>query len=321
VPASSRASWNRIRLEKTESSKALVRSIGTDVGLGVAHPPQEPFTVYGLRLMIHTSLKVLVDPVFEARVVSDRRADRANRELTRNLGVIKLSANLGVLLATAATIGVLHTALGPDHYVPFITIANARSWSMRRTAAVTVMCGLGHVLSSIILGAVGLSIGTALFRLEAIEAVRGQIAGWLLFAFGFMYLIYGARKAIKNRPHVHSHSHLSGHLHRHVAGHSHPHVKESRKLNVWILFVIFVFGPCEPLIPLLIFPAAEGGITTAIVIALVFAVTTITTMTAMVLVGAYGLSLFRIKSYSRYGHAAAGAAITVSGALVLFAGL
>ena len=32
------------------------------------------------------------------------------------------------LLLSAATIGVLHTALGPDHSLPFIALARARRW-------------------------------------------------------------------------------------------------------------------------------------------------------------------------------------------------
>ena len=187
------------------------------------------------------------------------------------------------------------------------------------------MCGLGHVLSSILLGGIGLSIGAAIFRIELIEAVRGQISGWLLFIFGFAYLVYGVRKAMKNRPHVHAHSHLNGHPHRHehthFADHSHPHESGSKSHTVWILFIIFVFGPCEPLVPLLMYPAAEGGWGQAVVVASVFGVTTITAMVTMVLVGAFGLSFIRLKRLSRFGHAAAGTAISISGALVLFAGL
>ena len=39
--------------------------------------------------------------------------------------------------------------------------------------------------------------------------------------------------------------------------HSHVHAQLPDNLTPWILFTIFVFGPCEPLIPLVMFPAAE----------------------------------------------------------------
>ena len=42
------------------------------------------------------------------------------------------------LLGTAAVIGLFHTLLGPDHYLPFIAMTKARRWSTARTALVTI---------------------------------------------------------------------------------------------------------------------------------------------------------------------------------------
>ena len=66
---------------------------------------------------------------------------------------------LAVLSVTAASIALIHTLLGPDHYLPFIVMARARRWSMRKTACVTLLCGAGHVLSSVLLGGVGIAAG------------------------------------------------------------------------------------------------------------------------------------------------------------------
>ena len=49
------------------------------------------------------------------------------------------------VLAAAGGVAFLHTLLGPDHYLPFIVLARARSWSKTRTLVVTTICGLGHV--------------------------------------------------------------------------------------------------------------------------------------------------------------------------------
>ena len=95
-----------------------------------------------------------------------------------------------VLAGTAAGIGFIHTILGPDHYVPFIVMSKARGWSGRKTAIVTSLCGLGHVVSSILLGIVGLFLGIVVFKLESIESFRGDLAGWLLMTFGFVYLLW-----------------------------------------------------------------------------------------------------------------------------------
>ena len=57
------------------------------------------------------------------------------------------------LIAAALGIAVAHTALGPDHTLPFVMLARAGRWSLRRTLAVTLACGAGHVASSLLLAA------------------------------------------------------------------------------------------------------------------------------------------------------------------------
>ena len=100
-----------------------------------------------------------------------------------------MSNEISLLAGTAATIGLVHTIFGPDHYLPFIVLAKSRQWNIFRTLTITFICGLGHVLSSVVLGFIGLVIGVAVFKLETIESFRGEIAGWLLIIFGFTYLI------------------------------------------------------------------------------------------------------------------------------------
>lgn len=60
-----------------------------------------------------------------------------------------------ILIVTAATLGFVHTILGPDHYLPFIVMSKARNWTTFRTVMITVLCGLGHVASSVVVGAIG----------------------------------------------------------------------------------------------------------------------------------------------------------------------
>ena len=62
-----------------------------------------------------------------------------------------------VLLYTAATIAVLHTALGPDHYLVFTAMGKAQGWSLAKTLRITALCGLGHVASSVLLGLAGIA--------------------------------------------------------------------------------------------------------------------------------------------------------------------
>jgi len=130
-----------------------------------------------------------------------------------------LGGSLTVLLATAASIGFVHTVLGPDHYLPFIVMARARGWSLLRTLAITGLCGVGHVLGSVLLGAAGAILGIALGSLEAVEAVRGDLAAWLLIGFGAAYFAWGIRLAVRRRPHTHRHVHGDGVAHEHTHDH------------------------------------------------------------------------------------------------------
>jgi len=228
-----------------------------------------------------------------------------------------MSQELSILLGAAATIGLVHTLLGPDHYLPFVALSRARGWSIARTVWVTVLCGAGHVAGSVVLGLVGIVAGITLSRLEYIESARGEIAAWLLIAFGLVYGTWGVVRAVRKKPHTHAHAHADGtkHVHEHIHASDHTHVHENtgRNLTSWSLFVFFVLGPCEPLIPLLMFPSAARSPAAVALVAAVFGVVTIATMVCVVLVSVRGLELIPSKKTGRYGHAVAGAVILLCG--------
>ena len=87
-----------------------------------------------------------------------------------------------ILLLTAASVAFLHTILGPDHYLVFTAMGKARSWSLRKTLQITLVCGLGHVLGSVIIGVIGIVLGAQLASVVEIEGFRGNLAGWALLA-------------------------------------------------------------------------------------------------------------------------------------------
>jgi sulfite exporter TauE/SafE len=144
-------------------------------------------------------------------------------------------------------------------------MARSRKWSLVKTTVITALCGAGHVLSSIILGIIGIALGISINKLGAIESFRGGIAAWLIIAFGVGYFVWGLFMARRNRPHVHWHAHedMSSQIHKHTHSKDHLHVhkgESAKNLTPWILFTIFVFGPCEPLIPLLMYPAQQKAV-------------------------------------------------------------
>lgn len=234
--------------------------------------------------------------------------------------------DLYLLAATAASIGFIHTVAGPDHYVPFVAMAKARQWSVTKTAWITFLCGLGHIGSSVLLGLIGAALGIAVSCLEGLESFRGSVAGWAFIAFGLIYLAWGIRRAVTNRPHTHFHFHKDGskhaHTHTHVDGHAHAHEQEEKvNLTPWILFTIFVFGPCEPLIPILMYPALRHSTAGLILVTVVFGSVTILTMLGIVLVSSFGLNLLPLGRLERYSHALAGGSILACGLAIQFLGL
>jgi len=232
---------------------------------------------------------------------------------------------LNILLASALSIGFVHTLIGPDHYLPFIVLSRARNWSLKKTAAITALCGVGHVASSIVLGFIGVGLGIAVNSLVSIESVRGEIAAWGLIAFGLLYGLWGIRRAQQGKTHSHAHLHDGGviHAHTHAHGtsdHVHLHGKET-SLTPWVLFVIFVLGPCEPLIPLLMYPAAQGNWYSLFLVSTTFGLITISTMVGIVMLVSFGLFRLNTSWMEKYVHALAGFVIAISGLAIKFLGL
>lgn len=228
-------------------------------------------------------------------------------------------ATLTYLLWLAAVTGVVHTILGPDHYIPFIAMARARDWSPIRMLVTTALCGVGHVLGSIALGSIGIALGWAAGSIEGIESIRAELAGWLFLGFGLAYTAWGIRRAVLDRPHGHLHLHPDGTVHRHKNGQRSDHVhedgvnKDRSSLTGWTLFTIFIFGPCEPLIPQLMYPAALRSVGGLVLVTCVFAVATISTMMLAVTVGWLGVKRFPLAPLQRYMHALSGLALTACG--------
>ena len=223
----------------------------------------------------------------------------------------------------AAGVAAAHTLLGPDHYLPFVMLARARGWNRTRAVLVTLACGLGHVGSSILLGGIGVAAGVALSHLGGVERLRGGIAAWVLVAFGAAYAVWGIRHALRRQTGVEVHDHQGHvHLHTHGAGaHRHPDRSDCSSATFWTLFIVFVLGPCEPLIPLFMVPAARGRWALAALTAAVFGVVTITLMVAIVMAGAEGLDRLQLGRLERWVHGMAGAVIAASGLAVIFLGL
>ena len=174
---------------------------------------------------------------------------------------------------------------------------------MGRLGIITMIAGIGHVASSLLLGVLGLWAGWTVHRLEGAEAWRGSVAIWLLIGFGVAYALWGLKHAQHHHPHV--------------------SVQEVAKAyatrRAWIFFAILVFGPCEPLIPLM-FLAYQYGLATVILVSLVFSVVTVGMIVGQSCLSYAGVRLVNAPWMERYAHAMGGLVIMLMAVFVLLAG-
>jgi nickel/cobalt exporter len=205
---------------------------------------------------------------------------------------------MDILIVSTLTVGLLH-ALAPDHWLPFVMLGRAQRWGRWKLTTVTMLAGLGHVSSSLLIGAVGVLLGVAAEKVNIWESGRGSIASLLLIGFGLAYMVWG----IKNWGRKHSHG-----------------MEHAKFVSYWTLFALVVFGPCEPLIPL-IFVGYGFGWPTVFLVFAAFSVTTIGMMLVQVHLATLGVSLLRFHWLEHGSDAIAGGVIALTGVALRVFGL
>jgi hypothetical protein len=198
------------------------------------------------------------------------------------------------LALAAASVGALHS-LAPDHWVPIAAVSRARGWSARRTARVALTCGFGHVTVSVALGLAALVTGEAAVR--GLGDRSGAIASSLLIAFGVLYAAWGARHVL----------------------HRHRHAREREPATAWALFLVYCADPCVAVVPILI-AAAPLSRAATLGIVVVYEAATIATMVVLTAIARAGAGVVRGAWVERWGDAAAGLLIVLTGVVVLLLG-
>jgi hypothetical protein len=205
---------------------------------------------------------------------------------------------MNILLLSTLTISLLH-ALAPDHWLPFVMIGKAQGWTKWKLTTVTILAGIGHVSSSLAIGAVGVLLGLAAERINLWESNRGNIASLLLIGFGLAYMVWG----LKNWGRKHTHE-----------------LEKAKVVSYWTIFALVVFGPCEPLIPLIFAGSAYGWPSVFTVFAL-FGISTIGMMLIQVHLATFGVSLIRSHWFEHASDVIAGGVIALTGILIRVLGI
>lgn len=227
------------------------------------------------------------------------------------------------LLTTALFIGTVHTVIGVDHYLPFVALSKANGWTMKKTMVVVLVCGIGHVFSSVLLGFAGIALSASLSSLVDVESIRASMATYFLIGFGLLYTLWALRNLYKNRKHIHE---IDGHVlvhdhHETTSVDDHLKAQKKSQTTIWGLFILFVLGPCEPLIPILMYPAATHNVAALVLVTVAFTICTISTMLTMTYVLLKGMDVMKLSGLHKYSHALAGSAVTLCGILMLTLGI
>ena len=213
-----------------------------------------------------------------------------------------------LLLGATASLAIVHTLLGVDHSLPFVALGRARGWTLARTLLVTAVCGAGHVASSVAIGALGVALGIATDALLWLESARGELAAALLIGFGLAYAAWAVWSRLRGRSVSHLHAGMGGR-------------PDASRVTPWALFIVFVLGPCEPLIPLMVVPGIAGDWLTVAAVVGVFGLLTVAVMLLTVAAAYSGVGLLAGSRLTRHADVAAGMVVAASGAAVLWLGL
>lgn len=223
-----------------------------------------------------------------------------------NHGQVELADNAPLTAIWVASLltAILHTIIGPDHYLPFVAIAKSRGYGLKKTLLWTFICGVGHIVSALLIALLFIYFSHWLSEENFVwlESNRGNIAAYALIGLGAAYLLNALRRRW---------------LHRHQVVHSHISVeKKDKNLTVWIVFIIFVLGPCEALLPILTASSVLGAYA-VVSSTIIFSLATILTMMFAVALGLVGLNALPFKRLENYVHEIAGGTIMLCGVAIV----
>lgn len=214
------------------------------------------------------------------------------------------------LYITAASVAFLHSLANPSHYMPFVALGKARGWGIWRTVSAAALCGLGHVLGFAAVAAVGFALGRGLDLFRAFAEHGEFYAGLAFLLFGLGYFAYGLWAGLSGAGSCGGDGRLS------CGG---ERVGVGRSKSFWILFFIFALGPCDAVLPVILYPALEGDIWALAVAGAVFYSVTVLTMSLATAALYKGITLANFGGgfAHRWAHAISGLVIAAAAAFLL----
>jgi nickel/cobalt exporter len=226
------------------------------------------------------------------------------------------------ILAASVGVGLGHAIL-PDHWVPLAVLSRTERYPLSKTARLSGLAGVAHVLLSIVLGAIIIAVGLQ-FR-SAVQSAQDTIIGGLLLATGIGFVVLElSGRGHHHGPDGHTHDHRpGGHSDEHDYDHDHHRdgaaIAEQhgwRRLSAVMVPFGAAASPDLTILPVFL-AAATTGVATAIGSILLFATATIGTIVALTLIATVGGYQLKGDWLERWGNLITAGVLLIIGTLVL----
>jgi putative Mn2+ efflux pump MntP len=195
----------------------------------------------------------------------------------------------------------IHAAI-PNHWLPLIAIGKTERWTLKETLSATLITGVSHTISTILIGIIVGIIGIKLS--SSYNLVIDYVAPSILIAIGTLYII----SDIKNRAH-HHHTNFED-----------SNIRSSVKSKIGILIglsVAMFLTPCVE-IEAYYFQAAMIGWKGIITVSAVYASTTVMLMLLFVYAGFKGTHGLRSHTLEHHEKLITGIVLIGLGILAFF---
>lgn len=197
-----------------------------------------------------------------------------------------------ILIAAVFAVGVLHTIV-PDHWMPITLLARQRGWTRLQTARAAFGAGLGHTISTLVIGVLVWAAGAVFAaRFGNVLSILSSVA---LIGFG-LWIAIGAWRELREDDAAH--------------GHADEHARGGGSRTA--LMLILGSSPMVEGIPAF-FAAAKYGAGLLAVMSAVFAAATIATYVLLCTLSSAALRRLHLGPLERYGEVLSGILIAIVG--------
>jgi nickel/cobalt transporter (NicO) family protein len=193
-------------------------------------------------------------------------------------------------------------ALIPNHWLPLVAVGKTEKWTQNQTLWATIITGVAHTLSTIVIGIV---VGLIGYKLSASYSVISEaIAPSILIGLGIIYVIFDFR-------HYNHHHHVKP-----------LETGFGQKKSRWVaiitsLSIAMFLTPCIE-IEAYYFQAGTIGWIGIFIVSAVYLITTVVIMLTIVYLGMKGASTFKSDFLEHHEKGITGGVLIALGILALF---